>query len=87
MLAFDLFYFYRATLFVFLAIYSTLMLVSGIWKLSRKLAGVDQQKQMVRTYVVYLLLSVRTKTIRGDLIEIAALLAALLGIWRLHALI
>lgn len=84
---FDLFHFYRATVFVFLATYSILMLISGVWKLTRLFAGADPHKQMLRDYVAYQLLSARTRTVRGDLIEIAALAAALVGIWRLHALV
>jgi hypothetical protein len=84
---FDLFNFFRTTLFVFVGTYSGLMMISGLWRLTRFLGGADPHKQILRDYLTYLLLSVRTRTIRGDLIEIAALAAALVGIWRLHDLI
>lgn len=84
---FDFFLFFRMTLFVFLTIYTALMLLSGIRRLIALLGGEEPQKDLLRLYVSYHLLTIQLAPIRGELIQIACWLAVLLLVWRLHALI
>jgi hypothetical protein len=84
---FDLFIFFRMTLFVFVGIYSILMLLSTIRRLIALLAGDDPRKNMLRLYVSYNLLTIRIAPLRGELIQIAFWSAGLLLVWWLHTLI
>ena len=84
---FDLFIFFRATLFVFLAVYSVLLLGTSVWRLTALFSGSDPTKRMLRLYVSYQLLTIRLKPLRGELAQIAFWLAALACLWWLHTLI
>ena len=74
---FDLFTFYRTTLFVFLGTYTLLLTISSVWQLVRLLAGPERHKEFLRTYVAYQLLTMRVRPVRGELLQIALLVAAL----------
>ncbi len=84
---FDLFAFYRATLFLFLGTYTLLLTVSGVWQLVRLLAGPERHKEFLRTYVAYQLVTMRVRPVRGELLQIAFLVGALGGLWYLHTVI
>ena len=83
----DLFILFRTMLFVFLGVYSLLLLASTIWRLVALFAGSDPSKQMLRLYVSHQLLTIRFKPVWGELLQIAFWLAILVGLWRLHTLI
>jgi hypothetical protein len=83
----DLFIFFRTMLFVFLTVYALLLLISSLWRLWALFAGSDREKQMLRLYISYQLLTIRLKPLRGELVQIAAWLAVLAGLWWLHTLI
>ena len=87
MAEFDLFIFFRTTLVIFLTTYAALMLGSVVGRLVSLFGGEDPQKQSLRLYVSYQLLTIRLTPVRGELLQIALWLALLVGIWRLHALI
>lgn len=87
MVEFDLFIFFRAILVVFLTTYTLLMLGGLVRRLIAILSGTDPQKEMLRIYVSYQLLTLRLTPLRGELLQIALWLLLLVGIWRLHALI
>ena len=84
---FDLFTFFRTTLFIFLGLYSALLLVSTVWRLRALLSGSDSGKQMLRLYVSYQLLTIRLRPLRGELVQIAFWLTMLGVLWWLHTLI
>ena len=84
---FDLFTFFRMTLFVFLGIYTTLMLLSTIRRAIVLFSGDDPRKELLRLYVSYHFLTIGVAPLRNELIQIAFWLAVLLLVWRLHALI
>jgi|GEM_PF-6813703 len=84
---FDLFNFFRMTLCVFLAIYTSLTLSSALRRLYLLFSGDDPQKEMLRVYVSYQLLTIHASRMRGDLLHIVFWLAALVILWRLHALV
>jgi hypothetical protein len=83
----DLFAFFRTTLFVFLGVYSVLLLCSSLWRLWALFAGSDRTKQMLRFYVSYQLATIRLKPLRGELAQIAFWLSMLACLWWLHTLI
>ncbi len=87
MSGFDLFAFYRMTLFVFLGTYTVLLTVTSIRRLLAALAGDLEHKQFMRTYLAYLLLTARLEPLRGELAQIAFWLTLLLILWRLHPLV
>jgi len=87
MAGFDLFIFFRTALFLFLAVYSLLLLGSSIWRLRVLFAGSDPAKRMLRLYVSYQLLTIRLKPLRGELGQIALWSALLACLWWLHTLI
>lgn len=82
---FDLFIFFRMMLFVFLTIYTVLMLLGWVRRLIELFSGDDPRKEMLRLYVSYQLLAIRIAPVRGELIQIVFWLAVLALIWRLHA--
>jgi hypothetical protein len=83
----DLFTFFRTTLFIFLGIYSLLLLVTGLLRLKALFSGSDRTKEFLRLYVSYELLTIRLKPLRGELVQIAVLVCVLAGVWWLHTLI
>ena len=83
----DLFTFFRTMLFVFLAVYSVLLLSTSIWRLRGLFSGSDPTKQMLRLYVSYQLVTIRLKPLRGELTQIAFWLVMLSCLWWLHTLI
>ena len=84
---FDPFILFRALLFVFLTIYTVLMLASTGWRIYDLFTGDDPGKQMLRLYVSYHLLTIRLRPVRDELFQIAGWLLLLLGVWWMHTLI
>ncbi len=84
---FDLFAFYRTTLFLFLGTYTLLLTISSVWQVVRLLAGPERHKEFLRTYVSYQLLTMRIRPVRGELLQIAALVALLGVVGYLHTLV
>jgi hypothetical protein len=83
----DLFILFRTLLFIFLTIYSILLMVSGLWQVRVLLRGDDPAQEMLRVYVSYQLLTVRIKPLRGELTRIAFWLLMLGVLWWLHFVI
>lgn len=84
---FDLFTFFRTTLFVFLTIYAALTLLSASRRTIHLLGGADPRKDLLRLYVSYHLVTIRLAPLRAELIQISLWLVLLLLISRFHALI
>jgi len=83
----DLFIAFRTMLFVFLTIYTVLMLVGTIRHLWSLFIGADPTREIMRVYLTYQLLTIRTKPVRGELAQMA-FWAMILGVlWWLHTLI
>jgi hypothetical protein len=83
----DLFILFRTLLFIFLTIYSILLMVSGLWQVRALLRGDDPTHDMLRVYVSYQLLTIRIKPLRGELARIAFWVAMLGVLWWLHFVI
>ena len=81
----DLFTVFRSTLFLFLAIYAALTLLSAVWRVRRVLAGTDPGKRLLRTYMAYQVVTVRLRPLAGELLQIGFWSALLVVIWWLHA--
>ena len=84
---FDLFYFFRTVLFLFLGTYTVLLTVGSIGRLIGLLAGDGREKEMLRVYVAYQLLTIRVRPLMGELVQILLLVMALALLWWLHALV
>ncbi|MBU0637417.1 MAG: hypothetical protein KKB50_01025 [Planctomycetes bacterium] len=84
MAEFDLFVFFRTTLFMFLAIYTLLAGAGTIWRVTRALRGDDPRNRLLRLYLSYQLASVRLRPLSGELLMIAVWALALCSIWWLH---
>jgi hypothetical protein len=87
MAEFDPFIFFRELLVTFLTIYTLLVLTSTIWRLKRLFAGEQPDKQILRLYVSYQMLTIRLAPLRGELLQIGFWLVILLCVWWLHTLI
>lgn len=87
MAEFDVFIFFRTTLVTFLMIYSLLVLSSTIWRLKSFFAGDEADKQILRLYVSYQMLTIRLKPARGELLQIGFWLLMLFCMGWLHTLI
>jgi hypothetical protein len=84
---FDLFTFFRSALFLFLGVYSLLLLLSTIGRLHALLSGSDARKQMLRVYLSYQVLTIHVKPFAGELAQIAGWLIVLGMLWWLHRLV
>jgi hypothetical protein len=83
----DLFYFFRGVIFLFLAIYTLLAIVSSILRAYSAFAGDSNINRLVRVYASYQLISIRPRRFAGDILQIALLIAACVSVWWLHKLI
>ena len=84
---FDVFIFFRTMLVTFLTIYALLTLSSTLWRLKGLFAGEHTDKQMLRLYVSYQMLTIRLEPLRSELLQIGLWLLILLYVWWLHTLI
>jgi len=87
MAEFDLFIFFRTMLVTFLTIYALLVLSSTLWRLTRLFSGEQPDKQILRLYMSYQMLTIRLEPVHGELLQIGFWLLILLCLWWLHTLI
>ncbi len=87
MAEFDLFIFFRTMLVTFLTIYALLVLSSTLWRLKRLFAGERPDRQMLRLYVSYQMLTIRLGPVRGELLQFGFWLLIVLYVSWLHTLI
>lgn len=81
---FDLFYFFRFLLGVFLVSYAVFLTISGVINAAKVLRGPVEEKEIARSYLIYLLLTARFRPVRGELLQIGGLLVLLVLVWMLH---
>lgn len=83
----DPFLLFRTGLFFALTVYYVLIMTSGALRVARLLAGHDPRTRLLRTYVMYQVVSVRLTPVRGELLQCGLWTAVLLALWWLHGLV
>jgi hypothetical protein len=80
----DPFVMFRTALFIALAAYYVISTVTMITRGVVLLAGTDPRKRLLRTYLSYLLVTIRLRPLAGELLQIAVWTAVLLLLYGMH---
>ncbi len=83
----DLFFVFRRFLVLFVSIYTALHLIRTLWRWFKFLTFPSRSRKLMRHYLIVQLLRTRLRRFAGDGLQIAALLAIMVGIVYLHGLI
>lgn len=80
----DFFGVYCLTLYAGIIVYTVVSAGMTAVQTAALLRGAEPQRRLLRTYLLYLLVSVRLRPLAGELAQIGLLTAALGGLWWLH---
>lgn len=81
---FDPFELFRTTLFIAVTLYTLAGVPMTVMIVRKVLRGAAMPQQMLRAYVIWLLLTVRWRPLRGELIQIALWGGVVLMLWQCH---
>ncbi len=84
MAEFDLFFFFRRVLVIVCAVYGVVRFSHSLWRGHRYLSSGRRSTALARDYLLLHLLRVRVHRFSVDLLGIAILTAALIGVIWLH---
>lgn len=84
---FDLFELWRLIVFVFLAAYHAASVASLLIQTRRLVQSPRPEAQVVSAYVMWLILSVRLRSLSDEWLRLGAWLALLIGLWWLHGVL
>lgn len=80
----DYFGVYCLTLYAGIIVYTVVSLGLTAVQTAALLRGDEPRRRLLRTYLLYLLVSVRLRPLACELAQIVLLTAALAGLWWLH---
>lgn len=83
----DFFGVYCLTLYAGIIVYTVVAMGLTAVETAALLRGDEPQRRLLRSYLLYLLVSVRLRPLAGELIQVALLAAALGALWWLHGLV
>ena len=83
----DFFGVYCLTLYAGIIVYTVVSVGLTAVETTALLRGNEAHRRLLRTYLLYLLVSVRLRPLAGELAQIVLLAALLLGLWWLHTLV